>query len=88
MIRISVFVINLSFLQLIYNGEGNVLKWIVITDGNLLTHDMIQHLEIDVLLLRSEDGGLSSTMIKNAMICIKRYKQLPRCIQLGICIQL
>ena len=58
---------------MIYDGEGNLVKWIVVTDGALLTVEDVAVLRIDVLLLKSPHGGLTSTMLKNATICINRF---------------
>ena len=57
-------------LQIIYDGEGTIVKWVVITEGTLLTYDLVQEFDIDVLLLKSNSGGLSSVALKNAMITI------------------
>ena len=63
-------------LQMIYDGEGSVVRWILVTEGTLVTYEMLEQYDIDVLLLKSNDGGLSSTVLRNAMITIKRYLQL------------
>ena len=58
---------------MIYDGEGTVVRWILVTEGTLLTYDLLQQYDIDVLLLKNELGGPSSIVLKNAMITIKRY---------------
>ena len=57
---------------MIYDGEGTVVRWIVVTEGTLLTYDLLQQFDIDVLLLKTNHGGPSSVMLKNAMITINR----------------
>ena len=59
-------------LQMIYDGEGSVVRWIIVTEGTLVSYEMLEQYDIDVLLLKSNDGGLSSTVLRNAMITIKR----------------
>ena len=58
---------------MIYDGEGTVVRWIIISEGTLLTYDLVNEYNIDVLLLKSNDGGPSSVVLRNAMITIKRY---------------
>ena len=60
-------------LQLIYDGEGTVVRWIMVTDGSCLTYDLLNQYNIDALLLKSHDGGTSSTVLRNVMITIKRF---------------
>ena len=45
----------------------------MVTDGNEVGPDIALTGEYDILLLRSENGSLNSTVVKNAMICLKRY---------------
>ena len=58
---------------MIYDGEGTVVRWIIITEGTLLTYDLVNQYDINVLLLKSDHGGPSPTVLKNAMITINRY---------------
>ena len=57
---------------MIYDGTGDVVKWILVTDGTVLGEDITLSGDHDILFLRSEMGSLNSTVVKNAMICIKR----------------
>ena len=71
--------INLYFyyiLQMIYDGEGTVIQWIIVTDGSVLTDDITTSGEFDVLFLKTINGSLNATALKNAMIMISRYVKI------------
>ena len=71
--------INLYFyyiLQMIYDGEGTVIQWIIVTDGSVLTDDITTSGEFDVLFLKTSNGSLNATALKNAMIMISRYVKI------------
>ena len=62
-------------LQVIYDGTGTVIKWIMVTDGSELGDNIALTGEHDILFLKSETGSLNSTVVKSA-ICLKRYRYL------------
>ena len=73
-------------LQMIYDGEGTVIQWIVVTDGSVLTDDITTSGEFDVLFLKTSNGSLNATAVKNALIMISRYvkiKLIRKCQQHG-----
>ena len=63
-------------LQMIYDGEGTVIQWIVVTDGSVLTDDITTSGEFDVLFLKTSNGSLNATAVKNALIMISRYVKI------------
>ena len=44
----------------------------MVTDGGELGEDIALTGEHDILFLKSENGSLNSTVVKNALICLKR----------------
>ena len=63
-------------LQMIYDGEGTVLQWIIVTDGSVLTDDITTSGQFDVLFLKTSNGSINATTVKNAMIMISRYVKI------------
>ena len=63
-------------LQMIYDGEGTVIQWIIVTDGSVLTDDITTSGEFDVLFLKTSNGSINATAVKNAMIMISRYVKI------------
>ena len=61
---------------MIYDGEGTVIQWIIVTDGSVLTDDITTSGEFDVLFLKTSNGSLNATALKNAMIMISRYVKI------------
>ena len=61
---------------MIYDGEGTVIQWIIVTDGSVLTDDITTSGEFDVLFLKTINGSLNATALKNAMIMISRYVKI------------
>ena len=61
---------------MIYDGEGTVIQWIIVTDGSVLTDDITTSGEFDVLFLKMSNGSLNATALKNAMIMISRYVKI------------
>ena len=59
--------------QVIYNGEGQVLKWIIVSEGSLLTYEWTEANECNGLFLITSDGTMTSTTLRNALIVVKRY---------------
>ena len=57
---------------MIYDGNGCVVKWIIVTDGTVLTNELIESCSDDILFLKTDSGGITSTVIRNSMISIKR----------------
>ena len=60
-------------LQVIFDGDANVVRWVVVTDGTQLPPDFALEKNFDLLLLRSSDGMIDATVVKNALIVIDRY---------------
>ena len=63
---------NIHVLQIIYDGEGKVIKWIIVSEGSLLTYEWTQTNECDALFLKSTDGTMTSTTLRNALILLMR----------------
>ena len=61
---------------MIYDGEGNVIQWIIVTGGSVLTDDITTSGEFYVLFLKTSNGSLNATALKNAMIMISRYVKI------------
>ena len=59
-----------------YDGERTVIQWIIVTDGSVLTDDITTSGEFDVLFLKTINGSLNATALKNAMIMISRYVKI------------
>ena len=58
--------------QMIYNGWGEITKWILVTDGEHLSDTVaVEHCE-EVLLLKTADGLPTPTTVKSALIMVKR----------------
>ena len=57
---------------MIYDGDGKIIRWLIVTDGKLLTPEWTETHCPDVVFLISHDGKMSSTTLKNALIFIKR----------------
>ena len=57
---------------MIYDGEGHIIQWIFVTNGQTLRQDFVTQEGFDVMMLISTSGHLTSTAVKNAMIIIKR----------------
>ena len=55
-----------------YNGIGEIINWIVVTDGSVLSDDFVLQNSNDVLLLKTHDGGLSSTTLRSALVVLQR----------------
>ena len=66
----------LYILQMVYDGEGTVSQWFIVTDGSVLTDDITTSGEFDVLFLKSNNGSINATAVKNAMIMISRYVKM------------
>ena len=64
------------FVQMIYDGEGTVIQWIIVTDGSVLTDNITTSGQFDVLFLKTSNGSLNATAVKNAMIMISRYVKI------------
>ena len=60
--------------QIIYDATGTIIKWIMVTDGTVLSDDLIMSGEHQMLFLKTDNGGINPTVVKNCMITIKRYK--------------
>ena len=61
---------------MIYDGEGTVIQWIIVTDGSVLTDDITTSGEFDMLFLKMRNGSINATVVKNAMIMISRYVKM------------
>ena len=61
---------------MIYDGEGTVIQWILVTDGSVLTDDITTSGQFDVLFLKTSNGSLNATAVKNALIMISRYVKI------------
>ena len=61
------------FAKVIYDGNGTIIKWVMVTDGSVLTDDITTSGQHDVIFLKTATGRLTSTVIKNTMITLKRY---------------
>ena len=61
---------------MVYDGDGIVIQWIIVTDGSVLTDDITTSGEFDVLFLKTNNGSINATAVKNAMIIISRYVKL------------
>ena len=46
----------------------------MVTDGTVLSDDLIMSGEHEMLFLKTDNGGINPTVVKNCMITIKRYK--------------
>ena len=58
---------------MIYDGVGDIRRWIVVSDGRNLSDDFAaEHCE-EVMMLKTPDGELCSTTLKSAFIIVKRY---------------
>ena len=53
-----------------------MIQWIIVTDGSVLTDDITTSGEFDVLFLKSDNGSINATAVKNAMIIISRYVKM------------
>ena len=60
-------------IQFLYDAEGKPVHWIIVTDGNHLTHEWMQQHGCSAILLKSPNGKITPTVIKNALILINRY---------------
>ena len=67
---------SILYFQMIYDGEGTVIQWIIVTDGSVLTDHITTSGEFDVLFLKTSNGSLNATAVKNAMIMISRYVKI------------
>ena len=72
----NILLLSYYSFQIIYNGTRQIIKWILVTDGTVLGEDITLSKQYDILFLKSQMGSLDSTVVKNAMICIKRYKNI------------
>ena len=61
-----------NILQLIYDGCGHIVKWIFVTDGTVLPDELTTSGLDNMLFLKTETGCLSSIVVRNAMIAVKR----------------
>ena len=68
-----IFLYKLFKFKVIYDGEGEIVKWIIVSDGKTLPHEWTQSQDCDALFLISEDGTMNSTVLRNALITINRY---------------
>ena len=59
-------------MQIIYDAECTLIRWIIVTDGSVLSHDWTQEQNSDAMFLFTQDGMLSPTTLRNAMILIVR----------------
>ena len=57
---------------MVYDGRGCIVQWIMVTDGSVLTDQVTMTGEHDVMFLKSETGMLTSVVVRNTMIAIKR----------------
>ena len=48
----------------------------MVTDGSVLTDEITMSGQHDLMFLKTETGLLSSTVIKNTMIILKRYLEV------------
>ena len=55
-----------------YDGEGQIIQWIIVTERDALAEEFITSGEFDVLFLKTNSGCINSTVVKNAMIMIAR----------------
>ena len=66
---------HLNF-QIIYAAKGLVIKRILVTDGSILTNDITMSGDHDILFLKTDNGGINSTVVNNCMIRIRRYRYI------------
>ena len=64
--------VYVPYVQVIYDGNGNVIHWIMVTDGSVISDDFTISGNFDVMFLKSETGGLNATVVRNTMISIQR----------------
>ena len=55
-----------------YNAESEVITWIMVTDQSV-SDDLLMSHESPILFLRTVDGHIDGTALKNAVIMINRY---------------
>ena len=58
--------------QVIYNGVGEIVRWIVVTDSTQLSDDFVLQNGPDVLLLKTDNGHITSVTVKSVTVLIKR----------------
>ena len=46
----------------------------MVTDGTVLSDELIMSGEHEMLFLKTDNGAINTTVVKNCMITIKRYK--------------
>ena len=66
---------HLNF-QIIYADNGLVIKRILVTDGSMLTDDITMRGDHDILLLKTDNRLINSTVVNNCMIRIRRYRYI------------
>ena len=64
--------ISFVLIQIIYDAESTLIRWIIVTDGTVLSHEWTQEQNCDAMFLITQDGMLSATTLRNAMILIVR----------------
>ena len=64
--------LSILLLQLIYDATGKIVQWIFVSDGSVLSDEVITSGQHDILFLKSERGNLDSIVVRNAMIAVKR----------------
>ena len=69
---LGIFTLCNLFTQIIYDAEYTLIRWIIISDGSVLYHEWTEEQNCDVMFLISQDGRLSSTTLRNALIMISR----------------
>ena len=57
---------------MIYDGEGDVIEWFMITQASILTINILEQFGIAVMLVESDDGKLNSKILLEAMMEIRR----------------
>ena len=58
--------------QVIYDGNGKIIKWIIVTTGSVLPDDMTVPGMDNIMFLKSPSGSLTETVVRNTMITVKR----------------
>ena len=61
------------YLQVIFEGNTEIISWIVVHDGSTLAPEYALEHNMDLVLLRSSTGCIDTTVVKNSFIFISRY---------------
>ena len=57
---------------MIYNGCGDILRWLIVTDRQAVTDEFALQQPQSLMLLKTDDGKLSWTVLKAALVLISR----------------